>query len=259
MANPQLEDGHLRIANDIWDALCRIRIPGEVRQVIDTVLRKTWGFQKKQDHIAISQFQAATGINRGNVCRALRKAITMNIIVKKDDPLVKKDDPRGVSYSFNKDYETWRGVSSKKTRSSKKTPVVVKKDDKTLSKKTTTKDNKDILKDNSAPSAPLSLKTKKKPDPRMTVFRDYWMEEYRKIFPGEKYLHKGAKDAVATKTLLGSAELKDIQDAASWFLRYDGNDWLGQQPKEINRLSMNYNDIRQRMLAEKGRYNRPPE
>jgi len=27
--NPQIENGHIDIANDIWEALTRIRIPGE--------------------------------------------------------------------------------------------------------------------------------------------------------------------------------------------------------------------------------------
>ena len=56
MANPQRENGHVDIANEIMDKLCRYRIPGEVRQVMDTVFRKTYGWNKKADRISLSQF-----------------------------------------------------------------------------------------------------------------------------------------------------------------------------------------------------------
>ena len=126
MANPQLEDGHLRIANDIWDALCRIRIPGEVRQIIDTVLRKTWGFRKKQDWISLSQFHEATGISKPHIVRALRRGIAMNIIAKNGNPIAQKGNDITVTYSFNKDYESWRPLPKKVTLSKKVTVIAQK-------------------------------------------------------------------------------------------------------------------------------------
>ena len=256
MANPQLEDGHLRIANDIWDALCRIRIPGEVRQVIDTVLRKTWGFRKKQDWISLSQFHEATGIHKPNISRALTQAITMNIILKKENTVLNNENAPAVSYSFNKDYETWKPLSKKRTFSIKRKAVL--NNEKKSSQKRGTQHTTDILKDNTAPSAPISQKTKKKTDPRIKLLIDYWFQDYGRVFPGEKYVVQGGKDAAAVKRLLGTAPLEDMQAAASWFLRLESNDWLGQLGKEISLFVMKYNEIRQRMLAEKGRYERPP-
>lgn len=40
MAEPQKENGYTPIANEIMDALCRIRIPGEERQVLDCISGK---------------------------------------------------------------------------------------------------------------------------------------------------------------------------------------------------------------------------
>jgi len=145
VANPQLEEGHLRIANDIWDALCRIRIPGEVRQVIDTVLRKTWGFRKKQDWISLSQFYEATGIHKPNISRALTRAITMNIVLKKEKAVLNNENVPAVSYSFNKDYETWKPFSKKRTFSKKR--KVVLNNEKKSSQKRGTQHTTDILKD----------------------------------------------------------------------------------------------------------------
>ena len=61
MTTPQLENGYIKIATELYDALCGIRIPGEARQVFDVILRKTYGWNKKKDAIALSQFVEATG------------------------------------------------------------------------------------------------------------------------------------------------------------------------------------------------------
>ena len=176
MANPQLEDGHLRIANDIWDALCRIRIPGEVRQVIDTVLRKTWGFRKKQDWISLSQFHEATGIHKPNISRALTQAIAMNIILKKENTLLDNEKAQPVTYSFNKDYDTWKPLSKKRTFSLKRKVVLnnekslLNNEKKSSQKRGTQKTTdilKDILKDTTAGKPPNSV--------------DEFVEKYREI------------------------------------------------------------------------------
>jgi len=108
------------------------------------------------------------------------------------------------------------------------------------------------------PSALATPKEKKKTDARIKVFIDYWFQDYAKVFPGEKYVVQGGKDAAAVKRLLGSASLDEINKAASWFLRLESNDWLGQLGKEINLFVMKYNEIRQRILSERNQYLRPP-
>ena len=52
MAMPQVENGYTRIANELLEALAKIRIPGEARQVFDVIMRKTYGF-RKSDPIAL--------------------------------------------------------------------------------------------------------------------------------------------------------------------------------------------------------------
>lgn len=143
MANPQKENGYTMIANELLEALVRIRISGEARQVLDMIFRKTYGFHKKEDTIALSQFCLATGLKKPIVCRALAKLIEMNLIIK-------KDNGDGIIYRFNKDYTTWKPLSKKITLS-KKIMTVIKKDNASLSLLSTTKDNttKDTLtKDN---------------------------------------------------------------------------------------------------------------
>ncbi|MCP4582101.1 MAG: replication protein [candidate division Zixibacteria bacterium] len=100
MANPQLEDGYLKIANELFDALIRIRIPGEARQVLDVIVRKTYGFNKKSDVISISQFCQSTGIRKSHIDRALCKLERMKLITK-------KGNGKRVTYRINKDFDSW--------------------------------------------------------------------------------------------------------------------------------------------------------
>ena len=148
MNSPQLENGYLRIATEIMDALIGIRINGEARQVLDFILRKTYGFQKKVDTISLSQFYEMTGINRPCIIRAIHKLESMNLIIK-------KDNGKSVSYGFNKIYSTWRPLSKKITPLSKKITQSIKHVDNiafTEEKSIIQKDNEDnsiIQKDNS--------------------------------------------------------------------------------------------------------------
>lgn len=108
MANPQLENGYLKIANELWEALTRIRIPGEARQCLDLIIRKTYGWDKKTDKISLNQFSLATGIRKSNINRILNSLLEMNIIIfKNEDGLVN-------SYRVNKDYSTWKPSSKMK-------------------------------------------------------------------------------------------------------------------------------------------------
>ena len=134
---PQLENGYVKIANEIIDALIRHRIPGEQMQCVLFIVRKTYGFNKKWDSIANSQFVKATGMKKGNVSRAIKTLIDKKIVIKNDNYTI----PR---YQFNKNYKQWE-VLSKKQPVIKKATIVIKSDNKPLSKVMDTKDNKDTI------------------------------------------------------------------------------------------------------------------
>ena len=138
MSSPQLENGYVKIANEIMDALIAYRIPGEERQCLDFIIRKTYGYNKKEDIISNSQFVVATGLKKANICRAIRNLISKNIVIKKDN----KNIP---SYRFNKNYHSWK-VLSKKITVINIDNAVIKSDNQVLSKMIPTKDN--ITKDN---------------------------------------------------------------------------------------------------------------
>ena len=108
MAKPQLENGYTQISNEILEAFAKIRISGECWQCLNVIIRKTYGFKKKEDWISLSQFVDFTGLKKESVCRALKKLIDMRII--------NKDVNNGkVKYSLQKDYALWIPLAKKVT------------------------------------------------------------------------------------------------------------------------------------------------
>lgn len=143
MASPQCEDGYTRIANEIMDALAKIRIPGEERQVLDSIMRKTYGWNKCEDLIALSQFVEMTGLNKPHIIRAIQGLLSKKVIIVTE----KGNDPAKV-YKFNKNHDEWIPLPKKVTLP-KKVISVAEKDNPSLPKKGTTKYNntKDTSKD----------------------------------------------------------------------------------------------------------------
>lgn len=145
MANPQKENGYVPIANELSEAFAKIRIAGEAWQIINVVLRKTYGFNKKADAISLSQFVLATGMSKTRVCQAISKLISMNIITKKGNYVAN-------IYSLNKDFSTWKSLPKKVTLPKKEISITEKgnnhyqKQDiqKTVSKDTITKDISEV-------------------------------------------------------------------------------------------------------------------
>jgi phage replication O-like protein O len=116
---PQCEDGYTKIANELLEALSRIRIPGESMQIFLIILRKTYGFGKKEDRISLSQFQE-TGIVKTHIPRAINKLIAMNMITK-------KGNGNSVTYGINKHYGTWKQLPKKVTVTQKGNESLPKK------------------------------------------------------------------------------------------------------------------------------------
>ncbi len=129
MDSPQLENGYTKIANEILEALSKYRIPGEQMQCLFFIIRKTYGWGKKEDEIPLSDFVEGTGINKQAVSRALKSLKDKNVIT-----VIKKDNRINTTYGINKKYKTWKPLSKKITLS-KKIMTVIKKDNGALSKK----------------------------------------------------------------------------------------------------------------------------
>lgn len=177
MASPQIENGYVKIANELFDALCKIRISGETRQVFDVILRKTYGFNKKKDVISYSQFSEITGMSRQSSIKATRKLIGMNLVSVTNNGNSK-------SYQINKDFDTWRPLPKKATVTNNGNsgvtnngngllPIMVTK---VLPKISHTKDNKDTFKD----SVKYMANTLTHLFPNYSDLQEIWIRTYGK-------------------------------------------------------------------------------
>ena len=135
MASPQKENGYIGIAYDIWEALTRTRIPGQSMQVLLFILRKTYGWKKKEDQISLSQFQEATNLTKIAVCKSIRKLLDMNLITKKGNAksmYTKIGGDLAVTYSFQKNYDKWNTLPKKEIYVTKKGNIDYQKRKSTL-------------------------------------------------------------------------------------------------------------------------------
>lgn len=101
MASPQKENGFTPIANEILEQLVKIHLLGAEISMVFFVIRKTWGYQKKEDIISFSQFQKGIGISRMTISKTIKNLVSRKILVK--TPLLGGN----MSFKFNKDYDKW--------------------------------------------------------------------------------------------------------------------------------------------------------
>jgi phage replication O-like protein O len=118
----QLEKGnYTRIVNKVIEELVKTPLLGAELAICLFIIRKTYGFNKKEDEISITQFEKGTGRSRPTIVKALKNLQLVNVI-----KLVKSGDSIKQSncWAFNKYYDTWklvnRGKLVKKSSSTSK-------------------------------------------------------------------------------------------------------------------------------------------
>ncbi len=116
MANPQREDGHVDLANDIVEAFAQTQLSGYESRVVMALLRRTWGqvkrdkkgrvlkdkkgwiLKKQKAVISSKNWVKLTGLNKYNVSRTLRQLELRQIVIKNDNK---------TEWRFQKDYDKW--------------------------------------------------------------------------------------------------------------------------------------------------------
>lgn len=112
MANPSLQNGYIKIANELVEKLAKVSISGSEMRILWVILRNTWGWKegekrKEWDKTSLSQFESATGMRRPNVAEALKSLVVKRLLLKCEN-----------GYSFNQNHDQWVVV--------KRLPPVVK-------------------------------------------------------------------------------------------------------------------------------------
>jgi phage replication O-like protein O len=214
LANPQAENGHVDLANEIVDALAKIRLSGEEMQVLWVIFRKTYGWHKKQDAISLSQFSEMTGLSRQHVLRAIKKLLPKMVIV-----VSKNGNSQIHTYEFNKDFEQWKVLPKKVTVSKNGNKVLPKMVRQVLPKKVHTKET-------------ITKETIQKK--HYGEFVELSEKEYEKL--EEKFNSKTQEIIDIFNTKIGSKGLKSWRkDHASDFytiLNWDRQGWIFSKEKQ---------------------------
>jgi len=102
--SPQKENGYVAIANELFEAFYRCKLLEYERVVVMCVWRKTYGWNKKEDRISLSQIALETGIKSCNIAKTITQLQNKNI-------LCKNGNKRSVNKRYNEWKVEWRVVS----------------------------------------------------------------------------------------------------------------------------------------------------
>lgn len=99
--SPQLEDGHTQISNELLEAITAHPFKQTTLRVLLALIRKTYGFNKKEDDLSASQLGALLGdMKRQHITTALNELAGMRVIHKRPGRY-------GSIVGVNKGYSQW--------------------------------------------------------------------------------------------------------------------------------------------------------
>ena len=99
--NPQLEDGHTRIANELLEAVMHYPFSAGEYRVLLAVVRLTYGWHRRERPMAQRTLAQATGLSRRQVKRILAG-------LRQQGVLLRDRTTRPFTYQLNKTYVGWR-------------------------------------------------------------------------------------------------------------------------------------------------------
>jgi phage replication O-like protein O len=100
MTSPQLEEGFTRIANELFEAILHYKFSQRQLLVLLTILRKTYGYAKKEDDMSASQIGELCNISRNHVTETIGQLVNLNVITKRAGKY-------GLILGVNKSHATW--------------------------------------------------------------------------------------------------------------------------------------------------------
>jgi phage replication O-like protein O len=207
MANPQKENGYTPIANEIMDALISADISGQEFKIALLIIRKTYGFNKNEDAVSLSQMESATGMIRVRCSQVVNRLQLMKIIT-----VTENINGIGKKYKFNKNFDSWQTVKENinRYRKTKETVNVLRK--RPLKKSVTTKDTltKDTLTKDNIPPTPypdwLPVKT----------FEEYQSSRKKKLKPAQYQRFFARLKRLSDTSRASPEEILDQSIANGW-------------------------------------------
>lgn len=115
MANPQ-PDKFTKISNELYEVILKTDFTLRELKIIFTVIRFTYGFNRKEAELSVRFISEATGIKFYHLSDSIKNLISKNVISVNDSD----NHKQGRTLRLNKDYDTWKLNSSRKGNSSQK-------------------------------------------------------------------------------------------------------------------------------------------
>jgi len=98
---PELSNGYTRIASAILENLATVRLSGREWNVLMVIFRQTYGWNRKEARISLTQFASFTGLPAAKVCGVLKSLESKGIVC------IGRESITHV-YSFQKYLTRWR-------------------------------------------------------------------------------------------------------------------------------------------------------
>lgn len=105
-STPQLEDGYTRIANELYEAILGFGFTQRQLLVLLTVLRKTYGYGKKEDDMSASQIGQMCNVGRNHVTEVIGQLVHMQVLNRESGTF-------GLVLGINKNHSKWLKNASK--------------------------------------------------------------------------------------------------------------------------------------------------
>ncbi len=106
------DQGYTKVANTLLDKLCEADLNGRQFKIVNSIMRKTFGFGKSEDWISYEQLAEITKIDQTNISKVVNSLIKKNVIKKS-----------GSKLSINTVISEWADSSNKVKNDSKKVKI----------------------------------------------------------------------------------------------------------------------------------------
>ncbi len=105
MTSPQSENGHVRIANELYEAIYKTNFNATQLKIIMCVIRYTYGFNRDSHSLSLSFISNAISLSKRYVSDELKKLIESNVILVVNNFTVTKSR----EIKINNNYSEWEG------------------------------------------------------------------------------------------------------------------------------------------------------
>jgi len=101
--NPQIEEGSVRIANELFRALRGYAFSGSELRILLSVIEHTYGYNRRTAQLSYSYIAKLTGLTKRSVARTIKRLVAANVL-----KCVAPHTARGgYTWMLNNHYQTW--------------------------------------------------------------------------------------------------------------------------------------------------------